>query len=75
MTAEQARFQKPAWWWAALLQLFEKDHKIRSISGLRMAHVAERLWLRIFSPPWFALGSVTAALSNASSLPRFFARR
>ena len=75
VTAEQARFQKPAWWWAALLQLFEKDHKIRSISGLRMAHVAERLWLRIFSPPWFALGSVTAALSNASSLPRCFARR
>ena len=73
VTAEQVRFQKPAWWWAALLQLFEKDHKVRMISGLRMAHVAERLWLRIFSPPWFTLEPLPAAsLRNASSLPRCF---
>ena len=52
MTAEQARHLKPAAWWAALRQLFDVDRKIRLVSGLRMAHVAERLWLRIFSPPW-----------------------
>lgn len=50
-TAEQARRGKPAAWWRALNQLLERDRKIRWVSGLRMAHVFERLWLRIFTMP------------------------
>ena len=51
VTAQQARSNKPQAWWRALRQLVERDGKIKWISALRMAHVFERLWLRIFSQP------------------------
>lgn len=48
-TRMQAQRQKPRAWWAALRVLLEHDRKIKWVSALRMAHVLERLWLRIFS--------------------------
>jgi hypothetical protein len=49
VTVDQARAAKPVEWWLALRQLLERDRKIKWVSALRMAHVFERLWLRIFS--------------------------
>ena len=49
MTARQAREGRTAEWWRALRQLVERDRKVKWVSALRLAHVFERLWLRIFS--------------------------
>ena len=48
-TREQVQRHKPAEWWAGLRQLLEYDHKINRVSALRMAHVMERMWVRVFS--------------------------
>ena len=53
-TARQARRRKPAEWWGGMRGLLERDGKIRHVSGLRMAHVLERLWLHVFSQVWGA---------------------
>ena len=51
VTASQARAGKPQEWWEALRTLLDQDRKIKWVSALRMAHVLERLWLRIFTQP------------------------
>ena len=69
VTAHQAREHKPARWWRALRQLLERDRKIKWVSALRLAHVFERLWLRIFSgaPPIEGSGTRPAGASGRTS--------
>lgn len=65
VTAEQARMDKPLEWWVALRQLLERDRKIKWVSALRLAHVFERLWLRIFSG-----GPVNGTVKRVGEYPK-----
>ena len=78
-TAEQLRRHKSAEWWRALRQLVTEDRKIKWVSALRMAHVLERLWLRIFSGPlahtgasWPRLPATATDAQRLLALPQCF---
>ena len=75
VTAEQARRRKPPEWWQALLQLLERDRKVKWVSALRLAHVFERLWLRIFSNPAWPPAGPAAETQAPRPLPACFANR
>ena len=65
-TIEQLQRHKPAEWWSAMRQLLTHDQKIKWVSALRMAHVFERLWLRIFSGPPMWLDASMTRLSRST---------